>query len=75
MVPGELRDLRTVFDEVWASLAEDHGVTIAEVQAVRDRLAVLLFDLSEELEGLELAQTVARLMRQELESPLTSPDL
>jgi hypothetical protein len=64
--PDEVRALRRLFDDVWASLAREIGDDPHQVEAARMRLATIVIDLAKlrSLDDLELTHTAARLMRE-----------
>ena len=62
--PHELKTLGLVFDEVWESVATDLGS--AATEQVRTELSEIVMRLAEDrqLDGLQIAQTAARLIRE-----------
>jgi hypothetical protein len=64
--PDEIKRLVTLFDEIWASLAEQGFGKDGRTAAERDRLASIILDLARDrqLGDLEITRTASRLMRE-----------
>jgi hypothetical protein len=64
--PAELKQLMSIFDEVWASLTIDGFGRGGNVAAERNRLATIILDLARDGQfgALEITRTASRLMRQ-----------
>lgn len=63
--PAELKELMTIFDEVWASLMTDGFARGTDVAAQRNRLATIVLELARDgqLGALQVTRTASRLMR------------
>ena len=65
--PGQLHRLGEVFRLVWASVEAEVGLSGADLQVARDRLAAIVLELGadRQLDDLQVARTATRLIREE----------
>jgi hypothetical protein len=63
--PQDLKILSDLFDEVWASVAADFGISPDEVETAQIRLATIILDLAKDgqLGQLQITRTASRLVR------------